>query len=131
MEVGIFFVGKKGIRDPDLVGNLRSDGQLLNPLLTYEGEPVIPPHLAEVKVTRKVHHDLGDGADVHDVHGDSNLHRGTAVRWPDPLVVPVIEEGVEDAGDVGSHVTGSRWVIPAATVVPVPRVPGRVVKQQQ
>ena len=77
MKVGGFFVGKEGIRDPDPVSDLCSHDQFMNPGSVIVLEAGIHPGLPEVKVTREIHLDLGDGGDADDQHLDAHVH-----WWP-------------------------------------------------
>lgn len=54
MEVRLFFVYEKRIRDPDVFDKIRSYGQRLDARLLREPQPRIRPKLPEVKIQRKV-----------------------------------------------------------------------------
>ena len=54
VKVGLFLIDEKGVRDPDILDELRTHGEGLYTLPLVEGKSWISPKLPEVKIQCKV-----------------------------------------------------------------------------
>lgn len=58
VEVGLFFVGEKGVRDPDFLGHFRSDKQIRYHVQLFERQTRVIPRLPKIEIGSEV---LGKG----------------------------------------------------------------------